>query len=182
MLFRSANGDYLADERNGRWQQARRVPGIPAPPTDVSEGSGGQQAGVTAISCTTGGFCGAAGVYYTGHDYVEYDAAFLATKAALVPTTTALTVRPAKVTYGREQAAKLTVRVAPRLRGTATGKVTVAIGKTTICVITLKSGAGTCALGPKRLGPGGYAVIARYGGNGPFTGSVSGQQKLTVVK
>ncbi len=95
------------------------------------------------------------------------------------PTTTTLSVSPAVVTYGHEQAARLGVKV----RGkniTATGSVTVLAGSTTVCVITLKSSAGTCTLSPRELRPGTYGLASVYAGSASYEGSTSAKETLTV--
>ena len=98
-------------------------------------------------------------------------------------TTTRLRLSAATVTYGDEQAERLTVTVIPRYAGTATGTVTVKAGSATVCVIRLKSSrSGSCTLAPKKLGPGTYHLVARYAGSADFTASASGKATLKVVK
>ena len=87
------------------------------------------------------------------------------------------------MTYGDEQAERLTVTVIPRYAGTATGTVTVKAGSATVCSIRLKSSrTGSCTLAPKKLGPGTYHLVARYAGSADFTASASGKATLKVVK
>ena len=72
-------------------------------------------------------------------------------------SSTGLRLSTAKVTYGHEQAERLSVSVTPEFAGTPTGRVAVTRGKTTLCEITLSSGKGSCTLAPTRLGAGKYA-------------------------
>ncbi|MCW2930439.1 MAG: pentapeptide repeat protein, partial [Actinomycetia bacterium] len=55
---------------------------------------------------------------------------------------TALSLSATKVTYGDEQAERLTVTVSPQYGGTPGGTVTVKSGTVTVCTITLASGKG----------------------------------------
>ncbi len=97
------------------------------------------------------------------------------------PTTTTLSISPAVVTYGHEQAAKLGVKVTGD-GITATGSVTVLAGRTTVCVITLKSGVGACIL-PRARFPAGVATLtASYAGGIDEAPSASAIQTLTVSK
>ena len=93
-----------------------------------------------------------------------------------------LILSAAKVTYGHEQAEKLTVLVFPQYAGTPGGKVTVKAGRTAVCVITLKSRIGACTLAAKKLRPGTYALTATYPGSADYASSVSASKTLTVAK
>ena len=94
---------------------------------------------------------------------------------------TALKVSPTELTYGHEQVVRLSVTVSPMHTGlTPTGKVTVGESGTSLCVITLSAGKGSCTLSTKRLNMGIYALSASYGGNGNLSGSTSGKQTLIV--
>lgn len=111
------------------------------------------------------------------------------TVVAQQPTTTTLTVHPSTVTFGREQAQELDVRVDPVLDGIATGTVTIAAGSTPVCTITLDQGNDFCNLTASQLPVGSYQLIATYGGGQvtaqgrtlTFAGSVSTAQTLNVV-
>jgi Bacterial Ig-like domain (group 3)/ParB/Sulfiredoxin domain len=94
---------------------------------------------------------------------------------------TALTLSAHRVTYRHEQAERLTVKVTPQYAGTPAGKVTVKTGSSTICVITLASGKGTCTLA-KQLRPGTYHPIASFAGSPNFKPSTSTRVTLTVLK
>ena len=52
-------------------------------------------------------------------------------------TTTVLSVSPASVAYGAENAAVIAVGVTPQFSGTPTGTVTVTSGSTSVCTVTL---------------------------------------------
>jgi hypothetical protein len=108
--------------------------------------------------------------------------AAVAVRVARAATKTGLRLSAAEVTYGHEQAEKLTVAVTPRYAGTPAGTVTVSAGTATVCVIALRSRAGRCALSAEELGPGTYALVARYAGGADFTGSASGGKNLTVAQ
>jgi hypothetical protein len=60
--------------------------------------------------------------------------------------------------------------------------VTVKDSTTTLCVIKLSSGKGSCRLSPKKLKVGTYRLVATYGGSTTFKGSTSAKETLTVTK
>lgn len=106
-------------------------------------------------------------------------ATFQVTRAG---TKTALHLSAGTVKHGHENAELLTVRVTPQYAGTPAGSVTVAAGRTTVCVIRLGKGAGSCRLPASKLGTGTYRLVARYGGAAGFGGSASGAAVLRVVR
>jgi hypothetical protein len=65
---------------------------------------------------------------------------------------------------------------------TPTGKVTIKASATTLCVITLKSGKGSCTLSTKKLAVGTRHLVATYSGSTDFDGSASAKGTLTVAK
>ena len=98
-------------------------------------------------------------------------------------TTTRLRLSAATVTYGDEQAERLTITVIPRYAGTASGTVTVKAGAAAVCAIALTSSrTGSCTLPANKLGPGTYHLVARYPGSADFTASASDKATLTVVR
>lgn len=106
---------------------------------------------------------------------------------ATAPTTTALTLSPAKVSYGSEQAGRLSVKVTAAYGGTPTGTVKVTSGGTTACLITLapaKGGGaqGGCALPAKTLAVGARPLTAIYAGDHWYRGSVSANKTLTITQ
>jgi hypothetical protein len=97
-------------------------------------------------------------------------------------STTSLNLSAAKVSYGAEQREHFSVTVRPALGGIPGGHVTIRAGKTTLCVITLKSAKGACAPPATRLAAGRYKITASYGGNGDVTASASAARTLTIAK
>jgi hypothetical protein len=105
---------------------------------------------------------------------------------ATAPTTTTLTLSPAKVSYGSEQAGRLAVKVTAAYGGTPTGTVKVTSGGTTACLITLapaQGGAqGSCTLPARKLAAGARPLTAIYVGDHWYRGSVSANKTLTVTQ
>jgi len=97
---------------------------------------------------------------------------------------TGLKLSAAKITHGHEQAEILSVTVSPQYSGSAapSGRVTIKGSTISLCVITLSSGTGSCALSSSRLAVGGWRLSATYGGNADFAASTSASQTLTVVE
>ncbi|MGO9101642.1 MAG: Ig-like domain-containing protein [Mycobacterium sp.] len=95
---------------------------------------------------------------------------------------TVLKLSVVKVTYGAEQILHLSITVSPQYSGaTPTGKVTVNESSTTLCLITLSSGKGSCTLQPRKLKAGIYSLVATYGGSTNFAGSTSSKETFTVA-
>jgi hypothetical protein len=93
---------------------------------------------------------------------------------------TTLKLAATKVTYGHEQVLHLSVTVSPEFAGsTPTGTVPVKDSTTTLCVIKLSSGKGSCRLSLK---VGTYRLVATYGGSTNFKSSTSAKETLTVTK
>jgi hypothetical protein len=65
---------------------------------------------------------------------------------------------------------------------TPTGTVRVKQSSTTLCVIKLSSGKGSCTLSAKKLKVGTYHLVATYGGSTNFKGSRSAEETLRVVR
>jgi hypothetical protein len=97
-------------------------------------------------------------------------------------TATKLGVSAAKVRYGHEHAERVTTTVRARYGNSPGGKVVVRAGSTTICVITLTRGTGSCLLSATKLKPGAYQLVARFAGNVNFVASSSARQVLTITK
>jgi hypothetical protein len=96
---------------------------------------------------------------------------------------TVLKLSATKVTYGHEQVAHLSVTVSGEYPGTtATGRVTISQSGTTLCVIKLSSGKGSCTLSTRKLKAGTYRLVAIYGGSTNLKGSTSAKESLTVAK
>jgi hypothetical protein len=100
-------------------------------------------------------------------------------------STTTLGLSNASITYGDEQAEKISVTVAaPGDTGTTpAGSVTVSSGTTIVCEVSLSSsGTGSCALGAVALPPGTAELTASYAGNADFASSISAAESLAVAK
>jgi Bacterial Ig-like domain (group 3) len=97
------------------------------------------------------------------------------------PTVTTLTLSTAKVTFGHEQAERLSIQVTATAGSTPTGQVAVSAGSTTLCVITLDGGNGSCTLAATKLRPGTHHLTATYSGDVTHAGSTSGSKALAVA-
>jgi hypothetical protein len=96
-------------------------------------------------------------------------------------TATSLTLAKSPVTYGHETAEKLSVSVTHVGDVYANGKVTVKAGSTTVCLITMSSGHGSCTLSAKALKAGTYHLVASYPGNAYYLASASASKTLNVA-
>ena len=121
-------------------------------------------------------------VYEGNSDFGPSSSAAKTLTVAKATSKASLTLSAAKVTYGHEGSEHLSVQVTPRYSGAPGGTVKVKSGSSTVCVITLKSGKGSCGLTAKKLKAGTYHLVASYGGNADFTGGNSGAKTLTVAK
>jgi hypothetical protein len=98
-------------------------------------------------------------------------------------STTTLKLSATELIYGHEQSAHLSVSISPKHPGsTPTGRVTIGESGTSLCVITLSSGKGSCRLPAKRLNTGIYHLSASYGGSTDLDGSMSAKETLIVVR
>jgi len=97
-----------------------------------------------------------------------------------VATRTALHLSTRTVRYRHERAERLSVLVTPQYAGSVTGTVTVTAGRTTVCVLTVSKGAGSCRLSEAKLRPGIYHLVAHYGSTTDFAGSASPSARLRV--
>jgi hypothetical protein len=152
----------VAEETSGAWKPANPVRGVVG------------SAAVSSISCPAPGACLAGGVDHGGID------GFVVAESSSAATLTAARLSAAKVTYGDEEAEKLTVTVAATWPVPA-GTVTVTAGKTAVCVITLTSGKGACAVPVAEFARGTVKLTARYGGGHGFAAS-SAAASFAVVK
>ena len=157
---------FVVTEANGVWGHAQQVPGI-------STLTSTDAAAVNAVSCVSSQACSAVGSYGVGGVFVVSTQASTATAESLSTT---------KVTYGREQAERVSVAVTAKAGEVPAGTVTVKAGSAALCVITLRSGRGSCTLTARRLRPGVYRLTAAYPGGPDFARSVSRAKTLTVVK
>ncbi|HEX3964097.1 MAG TPA: Ig-like domain-containing protein [Trebonia sp.] len=118
---------------------------------------------------------------YSGTGYKPAQSAPLNVAVLRAATSVTLSVSPAKVTYGDEHAARVTVRVTASGGGVPTGSVIVRSGATTICTIALSHGAGSCTLGARQLTAGSWPLIASYGGDKPDNASSSTVKKIAIA-
>ena len=112
-------------------------------------------------SCTLTGSAlptGAYGVYATysrNADFVGSTAPKETLTVARATTTTTLTLSTAKVTLGHEQAARFSVTVGDSFAAgpKPAGTVTIKKSTTTLCVIKLSAGKGSCTMAGSKLQP-----------------------------
>ena len=158
---------FVVTERGGTWLAAREIAG------NLNTEAGGI---VESVSCTSVGDCTAGGAVtdLAGHE------AFVVTGSITQPTSTALSLSSAKITYGHEQSERLSVTVRARYSGIPAGTVAVKAGAATICVIHLKAGRGSCALTARKLRAGTYHLVAAYVGSAGFLRSTAPAKTLTV--
>jgi hypothetical protein len=97
-------------------------------------------------------------------------------------TRTTLSLSGSKMTYGDEQALRISVAITPEYAASSpTGTVTVKEPATTLCTITLAAGKGSCVLPASRLGAGTYHLVAIYTESADFKGSTSSSATVTVL-
>jgi Bacterial Ig-like domain (group 3) len=164
---------FVAVQAGGAWGNAQQLTGTGTKPT------------LSSASCATPGNCafGGFGTDASGHvqGFVA-DLSAAAGGAGQIQTTTSLALSAATVTFGQEQAGKISVSVTTASGGPPRGVVTVTANKATVCLIVLGSGTGSCRLTPKGLRPGSYALTARFFGGLGFAGSASAPATLTVTR
>jgi hypothetical protein len=100
---------------------------------------------------------------------------------ARAKTSTGLTLSKATVTYGHENAERLTVSASHLSGSYSTGKVTIKAGTTVICTISLSKDGGSCVLSTTRLKAGTYHLTATYNGDVNYAPSVSAVKTLKVA-
>jgi YVTN family beta-propeller protein len=103
-------------------------------------------------------------------------------KLAVVQAATATTLKlsSATVKLGSENTETLSYSIAPQYAGNPTGSVTIGTPSVTICAMTVMKPKGTCTLSASQLPAGTYKLVATYGGNQDFKGSLSKTETLTV--
>ncbi len=99
---------------------------------------------------------------------------------AKAKTSSTLKLSTAKVNEGSEQSERISVSVSGQFGVRVNGSVQVTASGTTVCVITLSAGRGSCKLSPSQLSVGNYQVVASYGGGTNFDSSLSAPQTLVV--
>ena len=96
---------------------------------------------------------------------------------------TSLELSATRIVYGHEQAERLSVTLSPRHSGSApAGRVAVSDATTTLCVIHVSSGRGSCTLSSSKLAAGSYRLRASFAGSTAFDGSRSAPERLTVAR
>jgi hypothetical protein len=95
---------------------------------------------------------------------------------------TSLKLSAATVTYGHETTEHMAVQVRSSYPGKVTITAKTAKGSAKVCVVTLKSGAGSCTLTAKQLRAGAYTLTAAYAGTTGILTSDSPKKTLTVRK
>jgi Bacterial Ig-like domain (group 3) len=158
---------FVVTERGGAWLPAAEIAG------NLNTDAGGV---VESVSCTSVGDCTAGGAVTAAAG----GEAFVVTGSITQPTSTALSLSSARVTYGHEQSERLSVTVRARYSGTPGGTVDVKAGSATICVIHLIAGQGRCALTATKLRAGTYRLTAAYAGSAGYLGSTAAPKTLTV--
>jgi hypothetical protein len=159
---------FVVTERGGTWLAAGEIAG------NLNTDAGGL---VESVSCTSVADCTVGGAVTDPSG----GQAFVVSGSITQPTSTALSLSSAKVTYGHEQSERLSVSVRARYSGIPAGTVAVKAGAATICVIHVKDGKGSCALTATKLRAGTYHLIATYAGSPGFLGSAAERKTLTVT-
>jgi hypothetical protein len=154
---------FLLTEANGTWRKLA--------PVDVGP--------VGAISCFSPASCAALVSPGIGTLYGANSAVM--DKEAAEATKTVLSLSGGRLAYGHEQAEHISVRVTAKV-GDPAGAVVVESGSTTVCVIGLIAGKGSCALSSAALPAGTHAVTAHYLGESFFKASSSAAKTIIVVK
>jgi hypothetical protein len=126
----------------------------------------------------------------TSHLEATYggDAAYVSSTSPLAVLTIAkastkatLALGRTTISYGSEQAERLSVTVAGEFGTIPAGKVVVRAGSTVIATITLANGKGTYSLTARQLKAGIYQLTAAYGGSTDFSSSGSTAKTLKVT-
>lgn len=169
--FTTGNGiwAYVINEVNGTWGTGKLIYFGTATQDETGLGS---------ISCTTPANCGAVGGFTNSNSQSE---AMAVDETPVLPATTTLSLSPAKVTYGHEQAERASVIVSASL-GTPFGKVRVKEGSSIVCMIALSAGKGSCTVAATRFAAGTVKLIASYGGATGFQASTSATKSFAVTK
>ena len=160
---------FVAGEASGTWSAAR----VPAGLVALNSGGG---ASVTGLSCAAVATCAVVGDYTTRNA----QGGFLLAEIPVQATGSLIGLSAARVSYGAEQAERVSVKVTAHVL--VTGRVTVKAGTRTICVITLASGKGSCVLTARQLPVGTYHLVASYPGGYGLAASSSAAVTLTVAK
>jgi hypothetical protein len=164
---------FVASQVNGKWSPAL------APAGSAALNTGGTAA-VSAMACASAATCMGAGLYTTSSAAASLKS-LVVPEIPAVATVTSIGLSAGRITFGREQAERISVKVASH-SGAPGGSVSVKSGSRVICVISLKSGAGSCTLASRHLPAGKYFAAAFYSGSFGFGASRTAAKVLTVVK
>jgi hypothetical protein len=153
---------FLAEESGGSWGKAQAPPALA---TGV----------VWSVSCASAANCAAAGMYaVVGQAFVVDEKP---------STSSVLAMSAAKVTYGKEQAERVSVAVSAPSGATPSGTVTLKAGTTVVCgSVDLSAGRASCTVPATRLPAGTWHLTASYSGSAALAASTSAAQTLTVAK
>ncbi|HEY6786826.1 MAG TPA: Ig-like domain-containing protein, partial [Trebonia sp.] len=99
---------------------------------------------------------------------------------ATAATVTLRAARPS-VTFGAEQAERLTATVTSPAGGTPAGSVTVTDGTSPACTITLANGTGSCTLTARAIPAGSDTLTATYSGDVTYVPAI-GTSTVTVAR
>jgi hypothetical protein len=131
-----------------------------------------------SVSCASAGNCAAGGNYA---DSAGHEQAFVIDEKPSTSIVVALSA--ARVTYGNEQAERVSVTVLAASGGTPSGTVTVQAGTAVLCGnLTLAAGRAACTVPATRLPAGTWQLTASYSGSPGLAASTSAAQALTVAK
>jgi hypothetical protein len=120
---------------------------------------------------------------YTGSGNIGPSASSEETLLVVSPSVTALSLSPARVTYGDEHVVRFSVKVSAGAPGAPVpaGSAVVQSGGQVLCSIHLSGGRGMCSPAAKALAPGVHAIVARYAGDTVFQPSSSSRKNLLVL-
>jgi Bacterial Ig-like domain (group 3) len=153
--------------------------GIEAPCTiTLASGSGSCDLPATELSAGTAQLT----ANYTGStDFAASASAAASITVSQATSTTALSLSPATIAYGDEQAEQVSISLSPQYAGIPTGTVTVSSGSATLCTTTVTSGSGSCTLPAKGLPVGTAQLTASYACSTDFAASTSTPVLLTII-
>ena len=155
---KGVRSEFLITEAGGVWGR---------PDTTI----GGAAVGV--ISCSSPASCAALVTTSAGASVMD--------KEPVQATRTTVALSLTRVTYGNEQAVRVSATVTAAL-GDPSGAVIVSSGATTACVIGLVSGAGSCTLPATVLAAGTRTLTGYYLGEAQFRASAGASRTLTIAK
>jgi hypothetical protein len=154
---KGARSGFLITEARGSWGKLDTTIGGTA---------------VGAISCSSPASCAALVTTSAGASVMD--------KEPVQATRTAITLSRTRVAYGHEQTVRVSATVSAGL-GDPGGAVLVTSGATSICVIPLVSGRGSCTPRATVLARGTHTLTGYYLGEPQFRASASASRTLTIT-